>query len=113
MDLASEIKGLELPQAVSFDQRYGIGPWETEDGETVATTTSDNPQQKGEWLNKAGDVIQVLPDLFCTIFPKQCQSRQTSSQPPVIVQQSNQRDWLTISLIVVVLVVLLILILKK
>ena len=112
MDIASEIKGLKLPQAVSFEERYGLGPL-SEDGDQT-TTATDDPQQKGEWLNKAGDVIQVLPDLFCTIFPKQCQSRQPSSQPPVIVQQqSNQRDWLTISLIVVVLVVLLILILKK
>jgi hypothetical protein len=112
MDIASQIKGgLELPQAVSFEERYGLGPLQ-EDGEP-GNVTSDDPQKKGDWLNKAGDVIEALPELFCTIFPKRCQSRQPSNQPPIIVQQSNQRDWLTIALIVVVLVVLLILILKK
>ncbi|MEO0338102.1 MAG: hypothetical protein AAF242_02705 [Bacteroidota bacterium] len=114
MDLASEIKGLKLPEAVSFDQRFGFGPWQNGDGEDDLTTNSQNPNNNGDWLNKAGDVVQVLPGLFCTIFPKQCRGRQSSRQAPVIVQQGGpQRDWLTTSLIVLVLAVLLILIFKK
>ncbi|HKK77078.1 MAG TPA: hypothetical protein VJ953_18510 [Saprospiraceae bacterium] len=112
MDIASQIKGgLKLPQAVSFEERYGLGPLSEDD--EPDTAANDDPQKKGDWLNKAGDVIEVLPELFCTIFPQRCQSRPPSNQPPIIVQPPNQRDWLTISLIVVVLVVLLILILKK
>ena len=112
MDLARHIKGLELPEAVSFEQRFGLGAWDREDAGSTSSPGTGATRKKGNWVNKAGEIIQVLPDLYCTIFPKKC--RQQSSNPaPVVVQQSNQRDWLTVSLLVVVVLVLLILIFKK
>ena len=74
------------------------------------------PREKGKWLDTVGSVLDFAPEVFCTLFPDNCVDKEMSTgntQAPIIVQQQNQRDWLTIALIVVVLVILLILILKK
>ena len=106
MDTAQRIKGMELPLAVSFDERYGFGPWMDAD-------LGPEETNKKDWGEKAGQVIQVLPSLYCMIWPKKCQNQVRNNQPPVIVQQAPQRDWLTTGLLAVVVVVGLVLILKK
>lgn len=111
MEFANQRSGLGLPKAISFEQRYGIGPWQEADGEEPEAAPQQ--KQKGEWLNKAGDAIQALPGLFCTLFPKQCNRSPRPNNTPIIVQSENERDWLTTTLLVVIVLVLLVLILKK
>jgi hypothetical protein len=115
MDTMQRIKGLNLPPvSVSFEDRFGLGPWQQEDGEPPKIAEATQAKNKGDWLGKVGDVVEVLPDLFCTLFPKQCANgggRQ--NQPPIIVQPNKERDWLMVSLLVVLVITMLILILKK
>lgn len=73
--------------------------------------------KKGQWWKENGaEVIGALPDLYCLLFPNNCQGKNRNlpsypNYPPP--PPEPKRDWLTIVLIVLVLVVLVFIILKK
>ena len=131
MDTMKRIKGMDLsPLAVSFSQRFGETPdlddlygYGPDYGQILqdaankkAAEQEAEKRAKGQWWKEnSGAVIDLLPDLFCTLFPKQCTNRNSGSLPPAnnYPPAAPKRDWLTISLIMVVIMVLLILILKK
>jgi hypothetical protein len=132
MDTMQRIKGMNLsPLAVSYSQRFGetpdvdnlygfdnsrVGEILQEAANKKAAEEAAAKKAKGEWWEQnSGAVINALPDIICTLFPKQCANRNVNSLPsPTNYPQAEpKRDWLTVSLIVVVIVVLLILILKK
>ena len=114
MTVIERMKGIDLPISVSLEDRFGPYGFYMPGEEEVGGEDSRKNQKGQWWKENSGEIIQALPDLFCTIFPKQCRGgRASNSTPPVIIQQGGQKDWVTTGLLVIIVVVLIFVVLKK